>query len=217
MLLYMIRHGRTDWNRDRMIMGREPVPLNDDGRAMVRDLAGFLAGQKIGTIYSGTLVRTMETSRILAEAWGAAIVPEPLLDESAYEKWVGMRYSDLAGDEDFRLYNTFPTRSRFSLGEGMKEIQERALEAAARIERRSAPGRAAMVSHSDVIKPVIAHVLGMDLDRMHSLGVANASVTLLDTNGPAGPRIRYMNLMPWKWGRGCVDTEGERWEKFTSE
>jgi broad specificity phosphatase PhoE len=208
MLLYMIRHGRTDWNRDRRVMGREAVPLNDDGRDMVRDLARFLAGQGIATIYSGTLVRTMETARILAEAWSVNILPEPLLDESAYENWVGMKFSELAGDEDFRLYNTFPSKSRFSLGEGMEDIQKRALEAVRRIEERNGCGKAAIVSHSDVIKPIIAFFLGMELDRMHSVGIANASVTLLDTAGPAGPRIRYMNLMPWKWGRGCVDMEG---------
>ncbi len=217
MLLYMIRHGRTDWNRDRRIMGREAVPLNDDGREMVRDLARFLAGQGIATIYSGTLARTMETAHILASAWGARVLSEPLLDESAYEKWVGMKFSDLAADEDFRLYNTFPSRSRFSLDEGMADIQKRALEAVRRIEERNGSEKAALVSHSDVIKPVIAYFLGMDLDRMHSLGVANASVTLLDTGGPAGPRIRYMNVMPWKWARGSVDTEGERWKNSILE
>jgi broad specificity phosphatase PhoE len=52
---------------------------------------------------------------------------------------------------------------------------------------------------------VIAHYLGMDLDNMHRLGVANASVTVLDLGYPGSPRIRYMNLMPWKWKKGLTD------------
>jgi probable phosphoglycerate mutase len=87
----------------------------------------------------------------------------------------------------------------------MTEIQERAL---AVIDRISAEGRGvktALVSHADVIKPVIAHYLGMDLDTMHRLAVANASVTVLDLGYPGAPRIRYMNMMPWKWKKGLPD------------
>lgn len=210
MLIYMIRHGRTDWNDEGRIMGREPVPLNENGIMMVRSLSRFLAGERIEVIYSGTLRRTAETARILGDAWNAEIVEEPRLNESPYEKWAGKKYTELAGDEDFRLYSSAPTSSVFSRDEGMEEIQHRALEAVERIKIENEGGRAALVSHSDVIKPVIASYLRMDLDSMHRLGVANASVTLLDTDGPAGPRIRYMNLMPWKWERSAPDPYMER-------
>ena len=168
---------------------------------MVGSLAGFLEPDGIGKIYSGTLARTMETSDLLARAWGARIFPESMLDESAYEKWVGRHYSELKDDPDFILYNKSPSKSKFSAGEGMIDIQSRAVRVVDRIleENESAGERVALVSHSDIIKPVIAHYLGMDIDAMHKLGIANASVTLLDTKGPAGTRIRYMNLMPWKW------------------
>jgi len=45
----------------------------------------------------------------------------------------------------------------------------------------------------------------MNLDTMHRLAVANASVTVLDLGYPGSPRIRYMNLMPWKWNLGLPD------------
>lgn len=201
MLIYMIRHGRTDWNRDRRVMGVNPVPLNAEGRGMVEALAGFLSRQKIGVIYTGTLVRAMETAEILGGAWGARIIEEPLLNESAYEGWVGKTYSELGKDEQFRLYGTRPSLADFSWDEGMKDIQQRILKAIARIIEENGSGKAALVSHSDVIKPAMTHYLGMDLDHMHRLSVANASVSLLDTGAPGWPRFRYINLMPWKWDR----------------
>jgi probable phosphoglycerate mutase len=206
MLIYMIRHGRTDWNDDRRIMGREQVPLNDAGRKMVEAVAGQLAGEGISAVYTGTLARAKETAGILAAAWGAVLINEPRLDESAYEKWVGMSYSDLKGDPDFDLYGTRPTASNFSSGEGMTGIQERALAAIERIADEARGAKTALVSHADVIKPVITHYLGMDLDTMHRLAVANASVTLLDLAYPDAPRIRYLNLMPWKWNAGLTDS-----------
>ena len=208
MLIYMVRHGRTDWNDDRRIMGRRPVPLNERGVSMVEHLADHLSGEGIGTVYTGTLERARQTAGILAGAWGARIVEDAGLDESSYEGWVGMRYTELEGDPEFHLYRTSPTRSRFSDGEGMKDIQERGLAVIERI-RAGREGKTALVSHSDVIKPIVAHFLGMDLDRMHRIAVANASVTLLDLVGVGEPRIRYMNVMPWKWRTGEIDRPGE--------
>jgi len=205
MLIYMIRHGRTDWNDQRRIMGREQVPLNEEGRDMVAAVAVQLAGEGIPAIYSGTLARTKETAHILAAEWGANIIFEPRLDESAYEKWVGRKYTELKGDHDFDLYGTAPTESNFSEGEGMTGIQERVLAVIDRIVEEKRGVKTALVSHADVIKPVITHYLGMDLDTMHRLAVANASVTVLDLGYPVAPRIRYMNLMPWKWKAGLPD------------
>jgi probable phosphoglycerate mutase len=207
MLIYMIRHGRTDWNDQRRIMGREPVPLNDRGRRMVEAVAERLAPEKIASVYTGTLARAVQTARILAGAWGASMIEEPRLDESAYERWVGRKYSELRDDADFRLYGTKPTDSDFSRGEGMRDIQRRALGVIERIAGEAGGAKAALVSHADVIKPVITHYLGMDLDSMHRLAVANASVTLLDLAYPGAPRIRYMNMMPWKWKEGLPDPQ----------
>lgn len=205
MLIYMIRHGRTDWNDQRRIMGREQVPLNEKGREMVEAVAGQLATEDISAIYSGTLARTKETARILASSWGAKIIEEPRLDESAYERWVGKKYNELKGDHDFDLYSKAPTESRFSEGEGMADIQKRVLAVIDRIAEEKQGIKTALVSHADVIKPVITHYLGMDLDTMHRLAVANASVTVLDLGYPGAPRIRYMNMMPWKWKKGLPD------------
>jgi broad specificity phosphatase PhoE len=201
----MIRHGRTDWNDERRVMGTNPVPLNDAGREMVEALAAHLEGEGIAAVYTGTLERAMETARILASRWGVELIEEERLNESAFEDWTGMTYSELESDRQFELYVTRPTESSFSRGEGMAEIQQRALAVIDRIASEARGEKTALVSHADVIKPVITRYLGMDLDAMHRLAVANASVTLLDLAYPRAPRVRYLNLMPWKWSRGLPD------------
>ena len=200
MLLYLIRHGQTDWNRDRRIMGRSDIPLNEAGREMVRETARWLAAAKIPVVYSSTVPRAMESAGILAGAWKARVIEEPRLDESGYEKWVGRGFGELSGDPDFEAYRTAPTGSRFSETEGMADIQRRALGAVRRIVEEAGAPRAALVSHSDVMKPVIAHYLGMDLDSMHRLSIANASFSIIDFGFDGGPRLRCLNVIPWKRG-----------------
>ncbi len=198
MHLYLIRHGQTDWNRDHRIMGAGPIPLNESGRAMMAELARALKPKGISVVYTSTVARALESARILADEWGAELREEPRLNESPFEPWIGKTFHELAHDENFRLYFDAPTRARFSNGEGMADIQRRALDAVARVVKETATGRAAAVSHSDVIKPVLAHYLGMDLDSIHRLSVANASVSLVDF-GESPPRIRYINFAPWQW------------------
>lgn len=204
MRLYLIRHGQTDWNRDRRVMGVDPIPLNDQGRRAVGELARFLARDGIPVIFTSTVARALESASILAEAWGAEVREEPGFNESPYERWVGKSYGELAGDPEFDLYTKFPSRSSFSDAEGMVDIQRRALVAVRRIvDGAASPNggyqRAAAVSHSDVIKPVIANYLGMQLDEIHRLSIANASASVIDFGAAGKPRIRYLNLMPWKW------------------
>ena len=198
MLIYLIRHGHTEWNSERRIMGTGAVPLSGEGRGSVRTLANALEGEQIPIIYTSSVERARETAAILADSWGSRVLEEERLNESPYELWVGKKYSDLSGDPDFELYSRRPTEAKFSLSEGMADIQSRALAAVERACAGMENGRVAMVSHSDVIKPVVAHFLGMDLDDMHRLSIANASATLL-APGSRTNRIRYLNFAPWKW------------------
>ena len=37
-MLYIMRHGRTDWNERKKLQGRTDIPLNDVGRKMGRSM-----------------------------------------------------------------------------------------------------------------------------------------------------------------------------------
>ena len=36
-MLYIMRHGKTDWNADHLLQGHTDIPLNEEGRQMARD------------------------------------------------------------------------------------------------------------------------------------------------------------------------------------
>ena len=38
-MLYIMRHGRTDWNERKKLQGRTDIPLNDVGRKMAAEAA----------------------------------------------------------------------------------------------------------------------------------------------------------------------------------
>lgn len=79
--IYIFRHGQTDYNLARRVMGQLDIPLNDVGRAQATELANKLAPVKIGAIYSSPLTRAMETAQAVASKIGAPIITDKRLME----------------------------------------------------------------------------------------------------------------------------------------
>lgn len=64
-MIYVVRHGKTDWNKEHKTMGREDIPLNDEGRKEAILTSSNLGSCNIDLIICSPLERTKETARIL--------------------------------------------------------------------------------------------------------------------------------------------------------
>jgi broad specificity phosphatase PhoE len=72
-LLYVARHGETDWNAAGRWQGQTDVPLNPKGRAQALAIAERLRGEGIASIASSDLLRARETAGIVADALGLEV------------------------------------------------------------------------------------------------------------------------------------------------
>ena len=95
MELLLVRHGETDWNRDRRFQGHADPPLNETGRAQARALADELAGEVIDAVYTSDLARARETAEILAARLGAEVVPLRELREIDVGEWQGLTWTEI--------------------------------------------------------------------------------------------------------------------------
>jgi broad specificity phosphatase PhoE len=64
---YFMRHGETDWNRQRIYMGQTDIPLNEFGIQQARQAAKLLEGIDFASIASSTLMRAIHTAQIITE------------------------------------------------------------------------------------------------------------------------------------------------------
>ena len=71
--LYLVRHGETDWNRQRRIQGLTDIPLNDTGRAQAEAAAALIERSEWDLVVSSTLGRARETAAILARGLGLPV------------------------------------------------------------------------------------------------------------------------------------------------
>jgi uncharacterized phosphatase len=69
-LLYLVRHGETDWNRARRIQGATDIPLNDLGRAQAAEAGDLLSRRSFDRVVASPLSRAAETGSIIAARGG---------------------------------------------------------------------------------------------------------------------------------------------------
>ena len=63
-MLYIMRHGKTDWNAVHRLQGSEDIPLNEEGRQMARDARKKYGDLRFDICYCSPLQRAQETAEI---------------------------------------------------------------------------------------------------------------------------------------------------------
>lgn len=86
-IIYLARHGETEWNRVGRWQGATDIPLSDAGRAQARALAVKLRERGIARVHASSLSRALETAQIIAEHLG---LPAPAVDERLRERGYGV-------------------------------------------------------------------------------------------------------------------------------
>lgn len=189
--VYLVRHGTHD-RLGHMLCGRmEGVGLSDAGWRQADALAGRFRSQDLQAIYSSPLQRTRETAAPIAGATGLSVTTDADLLEIDFGDWTGRRFEDLGGDPLWEVWNRARTLARPPGGESMAEVQARLGRWLERVTRHP-ERRIAAVTHADVIKALIARILGFSLDQHDRLEVSPASVTTL-VAGDWGAKVLSLN------------------------
>jgi probable phosphoglycerate mutase len=111
LLLYVIRHGQTDWNAERRLQGQRDIDLNDKGREQARvngvALAAILGDDAGGFDYvSSPLSRTRATMEIVRAAMGLPpkdYRTDERLVEVSFGAWEGSTLKEVKVTQPDRL------------------------------------------------------------------------------------------------------------------
>ncbi len=174
----LVRHGQTD-DHGRTLSGDDGVSLNETGRAQVRALARRIGELEVAAVYHSPIARTHETAAILAERLG--LVPRVCEEvaEVRFGAFTGRDFEQLDGDPAFQRWNSFRSATRAPGGELMLEAQARAVSGLVRLRSEHPDEVVVIVSHADVIKAALAHVLGTPLDLLQRIEISPASLSTL--------------------------------------
>jgi len=123
---YFIRHGETNWNSERRVMGQKDIPLNQKGIEQANHAAEILKNTHFKFILSSPLARALKTAEIISDRVQKPIVVIDELKECS----LGIREGDIKGEwleewkqggtiEKAELYNEFIVRSQKAFKEAL--------------------------------------------------------------------------------------------------
>jgi broad specificity phosphatase PhoE len=191
--ILLVRHAAHS-HLGSVLSGRTPgIPLSEEGWTEAAALAWRLRGTKLDAIHASPVQRAQETAEaIAARQSGLSVETVPKLEELDFGDWAGMGFGELDEDPRWHRWNYDRATATAPNGETMGEAQYRAW---AHVDRTATalPGKTvAMVTHCDIIRAVIARILGLSLDHIHRFDIAPASVSRLIV-GPWGARVLSLN------------------------
>jgi broad specificity phosphatase PhoE len=162
-LLYVVRHGETDWNAAQRWQGHTDIPLNATGRSQALAVAQVLRTAGLSGAVASDLSRAHETAEIIAIKLGIGVL---YVDAALRERSFGC-FEGLTRDECERLH---PEAWRLWLSERRPPVGAETREAltarvvaalgrtAERVARDDAP--ALVVTHGGALRAIVAAATG---------------------------------------------------------
>jgi broad specificity phosphatase PhoE len=192
--VYLVRHAAHD-RVDNVLCGRMPgVGLGESGRWQAEALAGWFAAKAslVDAVWTSPIQRARETAEPIAGRLGLLAWDSDGLCEIDFGDWTGQGFDALRDDPRWHRWNEARGAARPPGGESMAEAQARAMGELERAREEHPDGGVVLVSHGDVIKAILAGVLGLTLDAHGRFDIAPASVSALAV-WEGGGKVLRMN------------------------
>ncbi|HPT66381.1 MAG TPA: histidine phosphatase family protein [Candidatus Woesebacteria bacterium] len=106
-IICLIRHGQTNWNAEKRLMGLTDIPINKNGAEQVKSLGKKISQLKISHIFSSDLLRAKETAEIINNFVNVDISLDNRLRELNYGDIEGKVLKEISS-EDWNRFNLYP-------------------------------------------------------------------------------------------------------------
>ncbi|MDO5340362.1 MAG: histidine phosphatase family protein [Eubacteriales bacterium] len=121
-MLYIMRHGRTDWNVSHKLQGRTDIPLNDEGRMMAAEAGKRYADIHFDICYSSPLARAKETAEIFMRGRNVPVRTDDRLVEMGFGVYEGIENSFVI--DDCPINTLFKKPEEYVTVEGGESFEE---------------------------------------------------------------------------------------------
>ena len=173
MEIHLIRHGETDWNRERRAQGQSDSQLTALGIQQAKELGQRISHLQFARIYCSSSLRTRQTAEHAFPTSTHEIEYLDTLREIYLGPWEGQLYEDIAQrePESYRHFWEQPQLFQLKNAESFFDLQQRAIAAVAKIREKhqtntTSTGKIAIVSHGALIKSYLCHVEGRNMEQL---------------------------------------------------
>lgn len=198
--LILIRHGQSTWNAENRFTGWVDCPLSDTGRQEAQRAGARLAaeGVRVDVAYTSTLVRAIDTGRIVLQALGQADLPQIQawqLNERFYGALTGRNKDEARREYGEAQVHTWRRGYDVDLpgGESLKDTTTRTLPYfdAEIVPATMAHDVVLVSAHGNSLRAIVKELDDLDDEAVTSLEIATGVPLVYEMTAgkPVGKRI----------------------------
>lgn len=201
--LLLVRHGETDWNRDKRFQGQIDIPLNETGRFQASQAADFLKEVPIHGAVSSPMLRPKETAeKILKHHPEVDLALSEPLQEIGHGLWEGKFEHEIEAAYPGLLqqWQAAPATVQMPEGENLQQVWDRAIAGweaiVAQYSGQESSQTILVVAHDAVNKVILCHAAGLGPEAFWQFKQGNGAVSVIDYPAGAGsvPMLSAANL-----------------------
>ncbi|MCI5835817.1 MAG: histidine phosphatase family protein, partial [Firmicutes bacterium] len=180
MKLYIVRHGKTDWNIMGLLQGQTNIELNEEGINDARKLSKEINLNEIDLCISSSLERAKQTAEI-CNYLDKDIIFDSRLEEINFGIFEGLTFKEMSEkypnetkkmEEDWKVFN-------YITGESPKEMFQRVV---AFLKTLDYAKTNLIVAHWGVINCIISYFISKNLDTYWKFKIKNGSIVIFEGN-----------------------------------
>ena len=182
-MLYIMRHGRTDWNVQHKLQGRTDIPLNEEGRRMAEKAGEEYRNVPLDICFCSPLRRARETAEIVLRGRDVPIRTDDRLREMSFGEYEGRENS--FRDPDCPIHVLFQKPEAYTHSVGGAETFEELFARTGEFLREAADpllkeGKDILiVGHGAMNLSIISQILGLPIEAFWTPGIESCRMIRL--------------------------------------
>ena len=152
-MIYITRHGQTDWNVQKKVMGRCDEPLNQTGLMQAEETRKNLLNTNIDLIICSPLKRAKQTAEVINRDRNIPIIYDERIIERDFGEFEGMETKDF----DFDGYWNYYKNDIYEKAENIQDFFKRVYDFLDDINEKYKDKNILIVAHGGISIPVACY------------------------------------------------------------
>jgi len=183
-ILYLTRHGQTEWNLQARFQGHMGSPLTEKGINNAKNLSDKLKEVEFSKIYSSPQKRAYDTAEIIKRDKDIEIITDDRLKEMNFGEWEGVKAEKIKKNHSQMFDNLWNNPLDYSIesGESYQDVYDRVIPVIEEIKNKYDDNdKVLLVAHGIVLAIIMMYIQGRSIDNLWKEKVlANTSLTIVE-------------------------------------
>ncbi len=177
-LVYVVRHGETEWNLIGRQQGQLDSPLTNCGSQQAYALAQGLKGRNIEDIYSSDLGRALKTAEIIGNTLKLSIKTDERLRERNLGTLQGLTKKEWQTKfpQEWEHFDSGDPDYCFPGGESARQRYDRAITCVENLVKQHVGQTILLVTHGGILNSLFYRAVNLSLSAPRKFSSCNATI-----------------------------------------